>query len=167
MKQRGITILTISFILLGMMGVMLLVFVNQAHDEFKEDVQVSENGVTEEVLAVRDLMLNPADKKQYEVKLTCPASGWFEITLDHEEIENGGMKPFVNVSVSCNENELYNGTLVDLLDNGTPVTLNEQLHATEPLVLRIAYEMPYETGNEAQGTFADFNIHLKIEKSDG
>ena len=166
MKQKGITILTISLALLGMVGVMLLVFVNQAHDEFKESIEVSENGVTEEVLAVRDLMLNPADQKQYEIRLTCPASGQFDITLDHEEIKDGGMKPFVNVRISCNERELYCGTLVDLLDHGATVSVKEELHATDPLILYVAYEMPYETGNEAQDTFADFNIHLKIEKAE-
>ena len=166
MKQRGMTILTISLALLGAIGVMLLVFVNQAHEEFKENVQVSENGVTEEVLVIRDLMLNPAEKKQYEVKLTCPASGQFNITLDHEEIEDGGMKPFVNVRIFCNDREVYCGTLVELLDHGTLATMQAELHATEPALLRVVYEMPYETGNEAQGTFADFNIRLTIEKSE-
>ena len=166
MKQRGFTILTVSLILIGMLAVMLLVFVDQAHEEFKENIRVSENGVTEEVLSVRDLMLNPADQKQYEIKLTCPASGSFDITLDHEEIKNGGMKQFINVRIFCDEREVYCGTLVDLLDRGTLVTMQAELHATEPTVLRVVYEMPYETGNEAQGTYADFNIHLKIEKSD-
>lgn len=166
MKQKSITMLTVSLIVLGMMGVMLLIYVNRAHDEFKESVQVNENGVTEQVLEVRDLMLNPADQKQYEVELTCLASGQFDITLDYDEIENGGMKPFVNVRIFCEENELYSGTLVDLLDNGRTVVFREALHATEPLVLYMVYEMPYETGNEAQGTFADFNIHLMIEKTE-
>ena len=166
MKNRGITILTISLALLGMVSVMLLVFMNRAHDEFKENVEVSANGVTEEVLVVRDLMLNPADQKQYEIRLTCPATGCFDITLDCEEIKDGGMKPFVNVRVTCGEHEYYSGTLVDLLDHGTIVSLQEELHETPPLILCVTFEMPYETGNEAQGTFADFNIHLTIEKTE-
>ena len=159
MKQKSITILTVSLIVLGMLGVMLIVYVNQAHEEFKESVQVNESGVTEQVLVVRDLMLNPAEKKQYEVELTCLASGQFDITLDYDEIENGGMKPFVNVRIFCEEQELYSGTLVDLLDNGRTVVFREALHATEPLVLCMVYEMPYETGNEAQEKLIRRNLY--------
>ena len=155
----------VALLVIGAMAVMLILFIDKAHDDFKEDVKVNAEGVTLETLTVKDLKLTPNESKEYTVNLTCAASGSYYISLDYEEIKDGGMKSFVDVIVKCDEAEVYNGSLTELLDNGRIIKFEDELHATEPLVVSICYKMPYNIGNEAQGTYADFKIDLKIEKS--
>ena len=165
MKNKSLNMLIVGLILLGIMAVMLTVLMDFAHDDFKENVKVNRNGATMETLTVRGLKLNPTEKKEYEVNLTCLASGGFDIFLDYEEKQNGGMKPFVNVTVKSDGNVVYEGTLTELLDTDKVIEFDGELKAKEPLVVTICYEMPYDVGNEAQGTSADFDIHLKIVKN--
>ena len=61
---------------------------------------------------------------------------------------------------------VYQGSLQDLINNGLKVNFKGELQAKEPLVLTFHYEMPREIGNEAQGTYSDFDVHIKVEKCD-
>ena len=164
MKNKSINILIVSFLLLGIMAATLIAFVDASHDTFQDSVTVNASGITEQTMTVRELALNPTESREYEVKLKCDVTGLFRISLDHDEKKNGGMKAFVLVTVRCNGVETYSGTLAQLLDTGTIIDFESELHAKEPLLLIIYYEMPYDVGNEAQGTYSDFDIHLKIEK---
>ena len=164
-KNKNVNILIISFLLIAVMAVMLIFFLNKVKEDFSENITVSADGVTEETLSVRDLKLVPAESKEYSVNLVCEASGNFCIYLNCEEKEDGGMKPFVEVTVKANGEAVYEGTLAELIDSGKTVEFEGELKSTEPLVVTIVYEMPREIGNEAQGTYSDFDIHLKIEKS--
>lgn len=166
MKNRSLNILIVSLLLLVMMSVMLVVFLKKAHDDFPKDVTVSENGVTESLLKVRDLMLNPTESKEYSVNLYCAASGSYYVYLDYEERENGGLKPHVDVTVKANDMIVYNGKLQNLIDDPSEtIEFEGQLRAKEPLVLTFTYLMPRDVGNEAQGTYSDFDIIMKIKKS--
>lgn len=165
MKNRSINILIASLCLLGIMAVILVVAVEKAHSNFDKNIMVSSNGVTETTLAVRDLKLNPADKKEYSINLVCEASGSYDICLTYDETHDGGMKHFVNVKVFADEKNVYSGSLTDLLDKGTTVEFEGTLEAKKPLVVTIRYEMPYEIGNEAQGTSTDFDVTLKVVKN--
>lgn len=166
MKNKSVNILVVSLLLLGLVAVMLTVFLGGAKEKFPESITVSEDGVTESILAVRDLKLNPTESKEYSVSLVCDASGLYNIQLDYEEKNDGGMKPFVDVIVKLDGSVIYEGGLAELLDNdGEPIRFECELNATEPLVVSFCYSMPYDIGNEAQGTYADFDINLKIEKS--
>lgn len=166
MKNKSINILIVSFLLTGIMAVMLITFLGKAKEDFPENITVSADGVTESILAVRDLKLSPTESKEYSVNLVCAASGSYHIYLDYEEKEDGGMKPFVDVTVKFGDEVIYEGELAALLaDDGDLIKFEGELHAEEPLVVSICYLMPYDVGNEAQGTYADFDIHLRIEKS--
>ena len=165
MKNKNINMLIVGLLLLGLMAVMLIVFLGKAKEDFPKNITVSENGVTESVLAIRDLKLNPTESKEYSVNLLCAASGSYHIYLDYEEKADGGMKPFIDVIVKFDDEVVYEGELSALLDGDEVIQFEGELHETEPLVVSICYLMPYDIGNEAQGTYADFDIHLKIEKS--
>ena len=155
----------VSFLLLGIMAVILIAFLGEAKEDFPKNITVSEDGATESVLAVRELKLNPTESKEYSVNLVCAATGSYHIYLDYEEKVDGGMKPFVDVSVKFDSEVVYEGELAALLDGDEVIHFEDELHETESLVVSICYLMPYDVGNEAQGTYADFDIHLKIEKS--
>jgi len=164
MKNKSINILIVSFLLIGMMAVMLITFLEETKQNLAENIKVSENGVTESVQTVRDLKLNPTESKAYSVNLVCSATGSYRIRLDYEEQRDGGMKPFVDVTVKLDGEVIYEGKLIALLDNGEEIEFIGELQEKEPLVVTICYLMPRDVGNEAQGTYADFDVHFNIEK---
>ena len=168
MKNRSINMLIVSLLLLGVFSVILTVFLWQAKEDFPKDITVDEGGVTETILAVRDLKLNPTESKEYSVNLFCAASGGYDISLDYEETVNGRLKQFVSVTIKANDTVVYEGGLMALLDGNEVIRFNGELRNKKdekPLVLTIIYHMPRSVGNEAQGTYADFDIHLSIKKS--
>lgn len=167
MKNKNINMLIISFLVIAAFSIMLIIYVGTAKSDFSENIKVSQDGVTEDILTVRDLRLNPTESKEYSVNLVCAASGTFAFDLNFEEKTDGGLKPFINVTITADGNVVYQGTLKDLIDNGLTTSFIGELHAKEPLVLTFHYEMPREIGNEAQGTYSDFDIRIKVEKSDG
>ena len=165
MKNRSINMLIAAFVLLGIFAFALAIFIQWAHERFEDGITVTENGVTEAVLKVRDLKLHPAESKEYTVNLRCEASGSYFIYLDYNETADGGMKGFVNVTVKYNGEAVYEGSLSSLLDSEEIIEFEGVLEADDPQLLLINYEMPRDIGNEAQGTFSDFDIQLKIKKS--
>ena len=165
MKNRSINLLIVSLLLIAAMAVTLIVFLEKAKEDFPKNITVDGDGVTESILPVRDLSLNPTESREYSVNLVCAASGSYIITLDYVEKVDGGMKPFVNVTVTCGELTLYTGSLSDLLDTDIVLKMEGDLYAEDPLTLTFRYEMPESVGNEAQGTYSDFDIDLKIQKS--
>jgi hypothetical protein len=165
MKNKNINMLIVALIMAGLMAFMLAVFIEDTHDKFQEKITVDADGVTETTLEVRDLALIPTQKSEYSVNLVCAASGGYFVYLDFTEEKDGGMKPFVVVTVSCDGKQVYSGRLNELLDSDYIIEFEAELEAKEPRVISFKYEMPYETGNEAQGTYADFNIKLTIKKN--
>lgn len=165
MKNRSVNILLVALCLFSVVSIMLIVFLGKAHDDFKENVRINADGVTEKTLTVKNLKLTPTEKKEYEILLTCAASGGYDIVLDYEETNDGGMKSYVDVTVKCNNQNVYEGSLTALLDEDKLVEFNGTLESDEPLVITICYEMPKDVGNEAQGTSSDFKVHLKVEKN--
>ena len=164
MKNRSINMLIVALLLLGAFAVAINVFLGIAKRDFPKYITVSANGVTESILPIRDLQLNPAESKEYTVNLVCAASGSYYIYLAFEEEEDGGMKNFVDVTVFAGETQVYSGALAELIE-GKLIEFEGVLQEKDPLPVTLRYEMPYETGNEAQGTYADFNVRLKIKKS--
>ena len=165
MKNKSINILIVSLLLLAVMAVVLITFLTKAKEDFPKNITVDGDGVTESILPVRDLQLNPTESKEYSVNLVCDASGSYLITLDYVEKVDGGMKQFVDVTVTCGDIVLYNGSLSTLLDTDTVLEMEGVLEAEDPLTLTFRYEMPESVGNEAQATHSDFDINLKIAKT--
>ena len=166
MKNKNINMLIISFLVISAFAVMLIIFVGTAKRDFSENIKVRQDGLTEGVIPVRDLRLNPSESKEYSVDMVCAASGTFAFELSYEEKTDGGLKQFINVTITADGAVVYQGSLQDLINNGLKVNFKGELQAKEPLVLTFHYEMPREIGNEAQGTYSDFDVHIKVEKCD-
>ena len=164
MKNRSINILIVSLLMLGLMAVMLILLVDKAHDDFDDNITISKNGETEKTLSVSGLKLVPTESREYSVNLVCLASGAYAVTVDLEEIEDGGMKHFVDVVLKVDGECVYEGTLLSLLDGNEIVQFDAELFEKDPVVLTFSYTMPYHVGNEAQGTTADFYVHINIKK---
>ena len=159
--------LIVGMLVLVMMSIMLVVFLDKAHDDFPKDVTVSANGVTEKLLNVRNMTLLPTDKREYSVNFYCAASGLYDMEIDYIEKKDGGMKSHVNVSILFDGDVVYSGRLSELLDKERDpiVKFDGQLHETKPMTVTFVYEMPGEVGNEAQGTWSDFDIRFTVSKS--
>lgn len=165
MKNSSINILIVSMILFALMAIMLSVFLEEAHDDFKETVTVNDAGVTEETLNVRGLSLVPGQEQDYEIGLRCKASGKYFISFEFVEKVDGGMKEFVYLTINSGDTSVYSGELAALIDTDVYIGFDGYLDADDPLTIQITYSMPIDIGNEARNTFADFDIHLKIKKS--
>ena len=165
MKNRSINIMIVAFLLFCVMSTILIAFIIHVHDTFDERIKVRADGVTESVMTVRDLHLSPTESKEYTVDMVCEASGSYHIYLDYVELTDGGMKPFVRVTVSYGDTVAYEGALSELIDTDTSVYFEAVLEADDPVPITVRYEMPREVGNEAQGTFAGFDVNIKIVKS--
>ena len=118
MKNKNINMLIISFLVISAFAVMLIIFVGTAKRDFAENIKVSQNGLTEDVFTVRDLRLNPSESKEYSANLVCAASGTFAFELSYEEKTDGGLKQFVNVTITADGAVVYQGSLQDLINNG-------------------------------------------------
>ena len=165
MKNKSINMLIVAFVLLAVFSIVITVYIFQAREDFDDDIIVNEGGVTEAIFKERSLKLVPTEKKELEVNLFCKASGEYHVTVDFIELADGGMKHFVNVTVLCGGVTVYEGDLATLLDDpNEKVIFDSELYSKDPTPVIIRYEMPYETGNEAQATTADFNVHFKINK---
>ena len=167
MKSRNANIIIVALLMIAMMAVMLIVLIEKAHEDFPKDITVDSDGETESILPVRDLTLHPTESREYNVNLFCLASGSYYIYLDYGETVDGGLKEFVDVTVSCGDDIIYEGGLAELLDTDIVLDFEGELRSKDepPLVLSFKYEMPAAVGNEAQGTYSDFDINLKIKKS--
>ena len=165
MKIKSISMFAFSLVLLLLMSTMLTFYMIYAHETFEEGITVSENGVTEAVVEVRDLNLAPSESREYVINLVCKASGGYHITLEYEEQLDGGLKQFVNVAVRLGEETVYEGRLSKLLSGEEKIQFDGVLEEKTPLPITVIYEMPVSIGNEAQGTYADFDVRLKILKS--
>ena len=163
MTKRS-NIIIVAMLLFSILSIMLIVFIDKAHEDFRNDITISASGVTEKTLQVRDLQLSPTEQTTFDVGMTCAASGSYNISLDYIEQKDGGMKHFINVVVKCNGEVVYEGNLLALLDENEIVSFESVLEEKAPCTITITYEMPITVGNEAQGTSADFDILLRIEK---
>lgn len=165
MKNRSINMLIVATIVLTAMSIMLLLFLNDAHNTFEGDITVNEYGVTETVIPIRDLTLTPGDQKDYDVNVYCKATGSYHVSIDVIEDKDGGMKKFVNVKILSDGAQIYEGALTELIDDDLIIIFDAELDDSRPTVLTFIYEMPLDTGNEAQGTFSDFDIQVNINKN--
>ena len=165
MKNSRLNMILVAIGVLTLMSIMLMLLIDYADRSFENDITVSENGITESVIPVRDLYLTPGDSREYHVNLFCKASGGYDIFLDFEEIQDGGMKRFVNVEVLANGERVYLGPLDELLDDEEKIVeLNGELKAKDAYVLTFRYAMPLDIGNEAQRTSAKFDVCVKVKK---
>ena len=69
MKAKSLGILVVALLLLTAISVTLVVFIEYAKEKFPEDITVSSEGVTESILPIRDLRLNPSESREYRVNL--------------------------------------------------------------------------------------------------
>jgi hypothetical protein len=166
MRKGILTVLivfTVSFIAFA--GY-LLYYIIDTSDDFSEKVVIRNEGEIIKTIEVSNLSLVPSESKVYEIELVSIHEGKFFVTLDYEELENGGLSEFVSVIIKLDDgNEYYRGYLKDLFDD--EILLNMCFEANVSQKITITYLMPIEVGNEAMHTYSDFNINITIKRNAG
>ena len=162
-KKKGLLMLA-AFLLMILAAVSLLLYANHTQNDLEEKIEIESEGVTKNTLSVKELTLHPSESKVYTVVLKSELEGDFDVKMDYRETKDGGMKPYVNVLIRAGAQVLYEGTLTDLLDKDHLITFDVSIHADDPLTLTICYSMPESIGNEAQDTFAEFDIQTTIAR---
>lgn len=164
MSKLGITVLVVALCVLAATGILLAANTQMAHEDFEENITVSKEGTTTDTVEVNNLSLYPTDSRAYTVHLKCKASGTYGILLDFEEKRDGGLKPYVDVTIKADGKTVFVGQLAALLSGESTPQFSGELSGERPFDIEIIYTMPREVGNEAQNAFADFNVNLTIEK---
>ncbi|MBO6263022.1 MAG: hypothetical protein J6N93_01950 [Clostridia bacterium] len=158
-KRRTRNILILILIIFTLVGIALFFFIRQVQSDFSEEITVEIHGTTTSVLTVDDLNLKPGEYREYAVNLKSDVDIEYTIDLDFVETDDGGLKNFINTEIKCLD-ETHTKALCDLLNGEDKITFKCPLQKDVVTQIVIRYYMPIETGNEAQGTAADFNVVL-------
>ena len=163
-KSKSIWILIISFIVVAFISIAIIFNNLDARSEFTNSVKIDGSGYAEKEFEIRNLQLHPNESKSYTVEVAPEFGGEFEISIVYREIEDGGLKEFVHVSIAIDGKEIETCSLKNLLEGKSNIVLLQTFDEKQPLKLTVTYIMPYEVGNEAQGAYADFDVTLIFDK---
>ncbi len=141
----------------------ILLFNNLSmHDEFQNNITISEKGETKELLKFESLSLIPGESVGYNVNLQSSLNSDFVITLDFVNTKSGGLEKYMMVETSINGDKRTFSMLS--LFEGLDIVYNAELFADNQLEFR--FYMPDTIGNEAQGKFVDFDVNLIVTNED-
>ena len=129
---------------------------------FEKQIVLERDGKTVENMQIKELGLHPGESVDYKVLIKTKATGTYRVSMDFDEIEDGGLKNFIIVTIKSGDTVIYEDGLTQTL-SGDNVVFNCDIKANETYVLDIKYLMPIEAGNDAMNTRASFNIEFTIE----
>ena len=82
------------------------------------------------------------------------------VSLDFLEINDGGLSPLVDVTITANDQPIYEGKLEALYSMEEKISFECEPTKEDTVSLKVTYSMSIDVGNEAMGTFADFELVL-------
>lgn len=139
-------------------GIVLVIVQCSADDEFVKNVKLEENGIVREELNFSASGLKPGDTRDYTIIVSPSADGTYVLEFDFEEENNGGLRDYVDVTLSYGET-VINTTLSELFD-GKDVNFECKIGKKTPAEFHVIFSMSLEVGNEAQGVTSDFGAYL-------
>jgi hypothetical protein len=165
-RKTLINLLIILSVLFAVTLTGILLYIADANNDFSDKMVIRSNGITEKVFEVTDLSLIPTESKDYEIELVSVLECEFIITLDYIQTTDGGLGEFVDVIIKVSDEVYYEGKLDDLF-NTDSVLLKLYFESSETKTILITYKMDESVGNEAKGTFSDFEIKLIAKRNVG
>ena len=143
---------------LALVGTLLWYFITVFFNDINKEIDLKGN-ITE-VVEFDGLALKPGGSTDYTVKLNCKEDGKYVILLSFVETSEGTLDEFVDVTVTCEGAEIVKARLSDLIEGKRIPSFTRQLSKGTSLTLSVTYDMPLETGNEAQGAKCDFEMYI-------
>lgn len=158
MNKKLKLILILVCVVMTFTGIVLWAFLQQ--DGLKERTVIKINGETSKTLKAELTDFYPECEQEYKIILSGASAENYAITLNFRNDKNSGaLENYLTVTITTKTvtiskqlSELLNGESVKLGKNANEIT--------------ITYAMPAATGNEAQGTTADFYIDLTAKNID-
>ena len=155
-------ILPIAAVILLIFGVVLMaITLTSSDEEFVKNITLNDKEVTKENIEFSANGLNPGETKQYTINLAGSSSGEYAFTLDFVEQQDGALKDYVDVTVWYGE-ESQTFKLSELL-NGRSINFRYTFDTHGKAVIKIAYSIPIEIGNEAQNVTSDFTVTITVK----
>ena len=158
-------ILIICSCLLMVVGIFIALYIIDTQNNFGNEIYIKSDGKVKRTIEVSDLVLLPSESKEYEIIFNTALSGNFIVDLYYVETSDGGMSQFVDVVISCGDQQLYSGKLYSLFDEEVRFSLNIEKYKETKIL--ITYSMDSEVGNEALNKYTDFKIELSVERDKG
>lgn len=138
-------------------GIAVICIVLTTNNSIK--IKLDDSGVTQAELKFSANGLEPTESREYSILLQASSSGTYNVTLEFVG-EKSILGDFVDVTVEYEGGKAEN-SLANLL-NGETVEFTCEI--TKKSAIKIIYTMPEDTGNEAQGASADFDILLTVAR---
>lgn len=134
--------------------------ITQKDTELEEETVVEINDESENTLKANLSGFYPGSEQEYVVKLTGDGSEYSVTLKFRNDNENGRLEEYLTVKIEANGNVIEK-PLSEALD-GEEISLGKGISE-----IKIIYAMSEETGNEAQGTTANFYIDITAKNIDG
>lgn len=164
MKKITILILTLSITLMTALAVVLKLYIDTAHDEFRESIKfdsVEPGATVTETLNIEKLDLYPGSSCEYEIDLSCKAEGTYRITFNLEKGEKIGLEKYVSAQLSCGEEKYVMGLEEWFASDAKGFDLSLDANGKSKIIM--SFSMPETVGNEAQGAEVAFEILITVE----
>lgn len=156
MSKRVYKILILISAVLALCGCVLW-GVSASSRELTKNTVIRLNGESSTTLHAELTGFYPGSGQEFAISLTGDGAAQYYITLDFRDRKGGELEDYLTVVIRTATLELERN-LKDLLD-GEAVSLGQGASEIE-----IFYFMPEETGNEAQGTRAVFEVELTARR---
>ena len=158
-------ILLVAVSLCTLVGVcMMSYFLVNFGDEDDIELKITVN--ESKKIEFDQIMLIPGESFERKVVLRSDLSGDYDLSFDFTEDEEGLLKNFIYIKVTVNGETICDKLLSELIKEDGRVISVYLSRSTNCDVVITCY-MPEETGNEAEGTFADFALNItSVSKED-
>lgn len=157
MKKKLYIILILVSVITAFTGVIIWGVLQEQQTELTENTVIEVSGETKKTVKAELVGFYPSSKQTYTITLAGETSQDYLVTINfRDDNKSGGLENYLIVTITTKEvtiekplKEFLKGEKVELGKNANEIT--------------ITYAMPEDTGNEAQGTTADFYIDLTAE----
>lgn len=160
MTRKLVYVLTIILTIVIVFGIVIGIFVLKRQNEFSKDIKLSGEEVGEEL----DVSLEgfyPGRSLSYTVNFGAASSFSYDVVLSFVADGDCALAEFIVLNISLNGEEIAEGKLSAYIGGEScAFTLPK---SEDGAVLKLEYTMPEETGNEAQGTTADFKVQIEAK----
>lgn len=157
-----------AFCIAAMTGMGIILYTQNAKDTFEigEDVTLRPEGETTITQEVTELSLIPGTSQSYSVEMKCKAENNYAINVAFTETGGSPLRQFTFVEVYLNGGLIGRASLDDLL-RGEAFDTECKLYADTSAVLELRYDMPLDVGNEAEDSFASFDVTITVVADSG
>ncbi len=154
-------LLVIIIVVTTLIGVLLALYLLKANEA--ADAEIVLNGSEQKSMAVQLSDMNPGSKRKYTVKTELVAGDIYNMQIRFQRTDEGELAEYIALDVKYGGTVIASGRLSDFL-NGKTLEFQFEVSEEKNCAFELIYKMDVEAGNEAQGTFAGFEVTMSITR---